>query len=579
MGTASSTRAASRVGWIPHWLRPPVFEDEAKSHEAFLLHVVLWAMVLMPFPYVVGAVVQTPALVPRALRQALAGEAANVVLLGLLRRGHVRVACILEVCALFTFMTVSAATDAGVRGQAYQMGYPLVIVVAGVLLGARGAVVTTGAALLVGYSMLWMTIAPVAPSHTPRFTWIVSVVVFPVITTLQYLSERTVRRALRRVTAALADTQRAEEAVRESERRFRILADASFEGIMIHEGGVIREVNQRFAEVFGYTDPGELIGKNGFQVLLSQESIALLHSHDAAVSRGVEVVGLRKDGSTFRGETQCREIEYQGRALRVVAMRDITERKRAESERTMLEKQLAQALRLESVGRLAAGVAHDFNNLLTCVMFNTSIVLRRLPRGDPSCTVLEEVVQASEKAAQLTRQLLEVGRQELARPVWLNPNDVIEGIKTMLARMVGEQVRLEAVLASPLPAVLIDPGQLERVLVNLCVNARDAMPDGGRIELRTEEARLTEDEARSLVDASPGKFVRISVSDTGTGMPKQVLDRVFEPFFTTKQPGRGTGLGLASVHGIVKQNRGFVRVESEVGVGTRFLVYLQRALD
>jgi two-component system cell cycle sensor histidine kinase/response regulator CckA len=146
-------------------------------------------------------------------------------------------------------------------------------------------------------------------------------------------------------------------------------------------------------------------------------------------------------------------------------------------------------------------------------------------------------------------------------------------------RMVGEQVRLEAVLTSPLPAVLIDPGQLERVLVNLCVNARDAMPDGGRIELRTEEARLTEDEASSLVDASPGTFVRISVSDTGTGMPKQVLDRVFEPFFTTKQPGRGTGLGLASVHGIVKQNRGFVRVESEVGVGTRFLVYLQRALD
>jgi PAS domain S-box-containing protein len=579
MGTASITKAPSRRAWMPPWLRPPVFEDEAKAHEAFLLHVVLWALVLMPFPYVLGVLVRTPELAPRALRQAIAGEAANLALLTLLRRGHVRVASILEVCALFIFMTVSAATDAGLRGQAYEMGYPLVIVVAGVLLGVRGAAMTTAAALLAGFSMLVADL-PRTPSLTPQVTWIVSAVVFPVIATIQYLSERTVRRALRQATASLADAHRAEEAVRDSERRFRTLADASFEGIMIHEGGIIREANRRFAEAFGYADPGELIGKDRFRTLLSQESITLLDKNAAAEAHGgVEVVGVRRDGSTFPGETQCREIEYEGRVLRVVTLRDITERKRAESDRAKLEEQLARALRLESVGRLAGGVAHDFNNLLTCVMFNTSIVLRRLPRGDPSWAVLAEVVQASEKAAQLTRQLLEIGRQEIARPVRLNPNDAIEAIQAMLARMVGEKVRLEAVLASPLPAVVIDPGQLERILVNLCVNARDAMPDGGQIEVRTEQARLTEEEARAFVDASPGEFVRISVSDTGTGMPKDVLDRIFEPFFTTKEPGRGTGLGLASVHGIVKQNRGFLQVDSEVGVGTRFRIYLQRAVD
>jgi methyltransferase (TIGR00027 family) len=321
-----------------------------------------------------------------------------------------------------------------------------------------------------------------------------------------------VRRALRRVTATLGEAQRIEDALRESERRFRTLADASFEGIMIHERGTIHEVSRRFLEVFGYAEAGELVGKDAFSTLLSPESNAPLRTGAPdGVREGVEVVAVRKDGSTFPGETQSRGIEQQDRALRVVAMRDITERKRAESERRRLEERLAQALRLESIGRLAAGVAHDFNNLLTCVMSNTTIAARRLPAGDPSAELLEEVVQASMKAAQLTRQLLSVGRQEIVRPLRLDPNRVIQDMKPMLARMVG---------ASP--------------------------------------------------EASPGEFVRISVSDTGHGMPREVLDRIFEPFFTTKGPSHGTGLGLASVHGIVTQNRGFVRVESEAASAPAF---------
>ncbi|MEP6653410.1 MAG: ATP-binding protein, partial [Myxococcales bacterium] len=335
-----------------------------------------------------------------------------------------------------------------------------------------------------------------------------------------------------------------------------------------------------FAELFGYANRDELLGKNGFLDLLSAESMSALRSPPEAAAPGsVEVVGVRKDGSRFPGETQAREIEFQGRASRVVAMRDVTERKRAEHERETLEQKLAQAQRLESVGRLAAGVAHDFNNLLTCVMGNASLMKQMLPPGDPSLELVDEVAEAADKAGQLTRQLLAVGRQEHAQPIKLDPNRVIDGIRAMLARVVGERVRLEVVRASPLPAVLIDPGQLERILVNLCVNARDAMPNGGRLEIRTDVARPTDETVRGLGEAPAVDFVRIVVSDSGTGMPKEVLDRIFEPFFTTKKPDKGTGLGLASVHGIVTQNRGFVRVESEVGVGTRFAVCFPRAAD
>ena len=579
---ATEVDSQSRSLWdrFPRWLHPPVFEDEDKTHQALLLHVVLCALVLVPLPYVLGVAIKTPELTGRAVVQGLSGEAANVALLLLLRAGHVQLASLLQVCAFFVFMTASALTGAGIHGQPYQMGYPLVIVIAGILLGVRGAVVTTVAALMVGLLMLVQD-SPRSQDKPPGI-WIVSAVIFPVIATLQYLSERTVRRALSRATVTLEARHRAERALRESEERFRTLAEASFEGIMIHEGGIIREVNRRFAEVFGYADRSELVGKNGFSDLLSPESTsALRRGADSAVAGTVEVVGVRKDGSRFPGETLAREIEYQGRASRVVAMRDITDRKRAEHERTTLEQQLAQAKRLESVGRLAAGVAHDFNNLLTCVMGNASIVQRTLPPRDSSLELLEEVIEAAKKAARLTRELLAVGRQEMAAPVRLNPNRVIEGIKAMLARMMGEHVQIETVLASTLPPVLIDPSQLERILVNLCVNARDAMPQGGRIEIRTEVAPPTEKRAdTSGPGGEPdGDVVRICVSDNGIGMSQEVLDRIFEPFFTTKEPGKGTGLGLASVHGIVSQNHGFVRVESEPGVGSRFFVAFPRAGD
>jgi two-component system cell cycle sensor histidine kinase/response regulator CckA len=392
----------------------------------------------------------------------------------------------------------------------------------------------------------------------------VSAVIFPVIAVVQYLASRTVRRALERA--------------RIGEQKFRLLAGASFEGIIVHDQGVIVEANQRFAELFGFEQAKDLVGMAGTSRLFSPESAALLGADAPPQDRAeMEVTGVRRDGSTFPGEAQTRAITYEGKVQQAVAVRDVTERKRAAAERARLEQRLSQAQRLESIGRLAGGVAHDFNNLLMAIMGNVSLMQIEM-RGDPRVGErLAEVMEASERAARLTRQLLTVGQKQVTRPERLDPNQVIGDTQRVLLRLLGKQVDLHTNLGQGIGQVVMDSSQLEQILVNLCVNARDAMPAGGGLEIRTDLTSLTPDDARSFVDAARGEFVRITVSDTGAGIPDEVLAHVFEPFFTTKEAGLGTGLGLATVHGIVLQNHGFIRIRSDVGRGTSVEICLPRA--
>jgi signal transduction histidine kinase len=535
------------VRWA--WLRPPAFADEAKAHEAFLLHVIVWSMVLVPLPYLFFSLLRTPQFSGRALVQSTAGEAINVVLLVLLRRGWVRLASILQVATLFGFMSVTAWTLGGVESPGYQLGYALAIVIAGVLIGLRGAAVVCVAALVSGFLMQSRGVAePLAVSQRASI-WIVSAVIFPVIAVVQYLASRTVRMALQRASVG--------------EQKFRLLAEASFEGILIHDQGLIVEANQRCAELFGFERAKDLVGIASARLFAAESS--------------AEVTCVRSDGSTFPAEVQTRAIEYEGKIRQAAAVRDITERKRAAAEQLQLEQRLAQARRLESIGRLAGGVAHDFNNLLTAIIGNVSL-LQEETRGDPRIADrLAEVMEASEGAARLTRQLLAVGQKQITRPEPLDPNQVIGNTQRLLLRLLGNQVDLHTRLGQSVGHVVMDAAQLEQILVNLCVNARDAMPSGGGLEIRTDVTTRGEDDARGFADAAPGQFVRISVSDTGLGMSESVLAHVFEPFFTTKEPGQGTGLGLATVHGIVVQNNGFIRISSELGKGTRVEICLPRA--
>ncbi len=251
---------------------------------------------------------------------------------------------------------------------------------------------------------------------------------------------------------------------------------------------------------------------------------------------------------------------------------------RAEWRRDVIrrEAELRQAHKMEAVGRLAGGVAHDFNNVLTAIFGYADLLLDQIPSDDPRHEDVQEIRKAAERAAALTRQLLAFSRKQMIQPRVLNLNDVVGSLHPLLARLVGEDITVGIDRTEDLWSVQADPGQIEQILMNLAANARDAMPEGGRLTIATKNATVEEDDGRGRPGLRAGAYVTLTVSDTGTGVPESVQVHIFEPFFTTKSQGQGTGLGLATVYGIVKQNGGGIYLESEMGKGTRFLIYLPR---
>jgi nitrogen-specific signal transduction histidine kinase/FixJ family two-component response regulator len=258
---------------------------------------------------------------------------------------------------------------------------------------------------------------------------------------------------------------------------------------------------------------------------------------------------------------------------------DLTERKRVEQALAESELQLNQAQKMDAIGRLAGGVAHDFNNLLSLILNYTGFVMKDVPEGDPRRSDLAQIKKAAERAAALTRQLLAFSRKQVLQPVELDLNQIVGGMEEMLQRMLGEDVDFVQMLAPDLGLTLADPGQIEQFLMNLVVNARDAMPDGGKLTIETANVELDEEHAASFVGMNPGSFVRLAVTDTGCGIDQQIQARIFEPFFTTKEKDKGTGLGLSTVFGIVRQSGGDIRVASEPGQGSKFSIYLPRELS
>jgi nitrogen-specific signal transduction histidine kinase/ActR/RegA family two-component response regulator len=257
-------------------------------------------------------------------------------------------------------------------------------------------------------------------------------------------------------------------------------------------------------------------------------------------------------------------------------LQDVTEQKRIEREQARLQEQLQQAMKMEAIGRLAGGVAHDFNNLLTVISGNAELAKMELKQDDPLRQHLDGVTTAAASAAELTGRLLAFSRRQLIEPRRVNLNDLIESLHKMLARLIGENISLEIRLTSNLGAVKIDPGQFDQVIINLAVNARDAMPDGGQLVIETSNIEIDEGWCKLHAELKPGPFVLLAVTDSGQGMDKEVRARIFEPFFTTKPKGFGTGLGLAMIFGVVHQAGGAIEVYSEVGQGTVFRIYIPR---
>jgi len=291
------------------------------------------------------------------------------------------------------------------------------------------------------------------------------------------------------------------------------------------------------------------------------------------VTIGVVLAALER---IARREHEARDLLERERADLVAANAALDQQMR---ERRDLESQLVHARKMEAVGQLAGGVAHDFNNLLTVINGCSELVLGTLPPADGGRLMLTQIHDAGQRAAALTRQLLAFSRRQVLAPQIISPNAVVANIEKMLARLIGEDIRIVTVLGPGVGPIRVDPGQFEQVLLNLAMNARDAMPKGGRLTIETENRVLAREEALSRWGARPGAYVALQVSDTGCGMPPEVKARMFEPFFTTKDPGKGTGLGLATVFGIIKQSDGFIDAESEVGRGTRFRILFPAVTD
>jgi signal transduction histidine kinase len=286
--------------------------------------------------------------------------------------------------------------------------------------------------------------------------------------------------------------------------------------------------------------------------------------------RQVELTGRRSDGSDLPLELTVARLGSDTRAVLAGFVRDITERR-------ALEEQLRQSQKLEAIGRLAGGVAHDFNNILMSVMGAADLLLMEMRPGDPARDEVIEIKQSVDRGAGLTRQLLAFSRRQAVRSRTFALGDIVRGMDTMLRRLIGPEIDFEIVSAPEPLMVVADPGQIEQVVLNLVVNARDATPDGGHVIVRVEEIDVDEPMAVALVEAKAGRYARLSVSDTGCGIDEQTRAKLFEPFFTTKEQGKGTGLGLSIVYGIVRQSGGYITVASEPGKGATFLIYLPMA--
>ena len=372
----------------------------------------------------------------------------------------------------------------------------------------------------------------------------------------------------------VTERRRAEAQLRDSEVRFRTLFEEAPIGmVMAAPDTVIQKVNEAFCDILGYSE-AELVGRRIYEITHPEDAAGTPESAAKVFDDAQSIVRLqkrylRKDGSTVQAETTVSMVnDERGRPVYAVAMiEDVTEQRR-------LESQLQQVLRLESVGQLAGGVAHNFNNALTAISGYSELLARRFSSEDPALRDLEQIQRVAERSAHLTRQLLAFSRHEDVHPSIFNVNEAVESTRDLLSPLLGDQLRFRVRLDQELPSVSADRSQLEQIITNLVINARDAMPEGGLLTIDTEAVDVDEAAARVNPEASPGRYVRLVVRDTGVGMEEETVARIFEPFFTTKEPGEGVGLGLAMVHGAVKQGGGFITVESTPDVGSTFAIFL-----
>jgi two-component system, cell cycle sensor histidine kinase and response regulator CckA len=497
----------------------------------------------------------------------LAALAVIAVAYGLLRAGHPRVALPLYI-ATAAIVPIAAPfvpdpnAEIGLIATAF-----IPVLLASVAYSFRGTLVVL--VLVVGGPLIQLMMAdmPVRQKGT-GFALVIAVAVAGGVLI-----------AIRRHQSRL-EAKRLEQ-VRASAENYKRLFETVTDGIVLVDHSTrILEVNGTLCQQLGYRRE-ELLGRMAADIS-ARSATDVEAAHARLVREGhmvLETVHRRKDGSTIPVEISVTATEFQGAAVFLSVVRDLSERRRLEAEAQELADQLNQSVKMESIGRLAGGVAHDFNNLLTAILGNADLAAASLPNDSPEAAFVAQITKAANSAAALTRQLLAFSRKQLIAPRELNLNDLIAHTRTMLARLIGEDVVLSVDADAALWPVRADASLIEQVLVNLAVNARDAMPHGGALRIRTQNVVVGDRVARTDPEIHPGDYATITVADSGTGMSPEVKARIFEPFFTTKPKGEGTGLGLATAYGAVKQSGGHVLVDSEPGRGTTFRIFLPRMLE
>jgi two-component system cell cycle sensor histidine kinase/response regulator CckA len=371
-----------------------------------------------------------------------------------------------------------------------------------------------------------------------------------------------------------------EKALKESEARYRLVHNTAFDGIIIaNSQDRMIDCNDSAARIFGFSRD-ELIGKPVSIVIPEKYREAHRKGLQRFIETGesrvqgqiAEYEGLKKSGEIFPLELALNNFTLGGAVHFTAMIRDITERKKSEREREVIQARLSQAQKMEAIGRFAGGIAHDFNNILTAIRGNAELAVEDMGKDDPLYSRLDGIITSVLLASKLTRQLLLFSRGQPFELVPLDMNKVISDLLLMISRLIGEEITVTAELAPGLWTIEADEGNIEQVIMNLAVNAKDAMPEGGKLTIKTENIVIDAHQAGSIPEARPGEAVRLTVSDTGVGMSRELASRIFEPFFTTKEAGKGTGFGLAVVYSIVKQHNGWITVQSSPGNGTTFRI-------
>ncbi len=567
---------------LMRWLSPPVFPgDEIKTRNAAILNALLittlLTQLLMPLYYCAGN---------RNLISPCLWISEVIVALIVLRRGYVQAASILTLAASWVILNYTVATLGGVRSPAFS-GHLIIAGCAGILLGWRSLLAMVAASIVAGLGLMVLEYQHLLPDCEPRsplVEWLTYAVIFVVGAVQLGIAMHILGRAVERERAEHAERDRAEQALRESEARYRTLVENAPEAISVIDVQANRFVsaNANALKLFGLSLDA-LLRTNPIELSPAKQPDGRSSEEAAKV-----YIQMALDGKTpwfewAHRDSRGREIPCEiqlalmpstgGPPLVQGCSVDVSERKR-------LEAHLLQAQKMESVGHLAGGLAHDFNNLLAVILSSADLVEMKIG-AHPAAAHITDLRRASLRASQLTRQLLAFSRKQVLQPTVLNLNAVISETERMLRRLIGEHIEMRLDLQHDTANVKVDRTQVEQVIVNLAVNARDAMAKGGVLTIRTRNLVVTADAPESALPAGaslpPGNYVMLEVSDTGSGIDPAAKAHLFEPFFTTKEVGQGTGLGLSTVHGIVKQSGGQIVVVSEPGDGASFQIYLPAA--